>query len=838
MKLRQMLRGFCVFALVLFCGHVIEGQVPAQGPPSWIESVAEPGQGLAIKDVSAQTGFVTFATSPGNGILLPVAAGASAEERALSFVQAYGKAFGLADSSQVRLLRAEHKDELGLEHVRFQQVHQGVPIRGGEFLVHLKGARAIAANGHMIGDLPANVIPRLAAEQARSTARQVIEKYRRNDASGASYSEPRLEILNRSLLSGQGNDRSRLAWFIEATGPALRQYIWIDAQSGVLLLQFSQLTDAKNRTIYTSANTSTLPGTLLRSEGGLVTGDADADNAYLYAGITYDYYLTNHGRDSFDGFGAEIRSTVHYCSVAVCPGDYANAFWNGTQMVYGNGYASADDVVAHEITHAVTERTAGLLYYVQSGALSESFSDIFGETVDQGSAVGGGNDQPTAKWQMGEDIGAIRNMMNPNLFSDPARMNDPLGYFKCSTSAWTDDTSDHGGVHSNSGIPNHAFALMVDGGTYNGKTVTAIGFTKAAKIQYRALSTYLTSGSGFLDDYNALNQSCNELIGTAGITSADCTQVRNALDAVEMNALWACAGRYQPPAMCPTGQPSYTSIEGFESGFGNWTPTNALGTWDRIGDWAKTGVVSMYGTDPNGTSDHKITMINAVTVPTAGRLYFDHAFEFENDLTAAYDGGVIEYSTDGGTAWIDAGSLRDAGHPYDGVLDPGNALGVRNAFVGSSYEFTATRLNLVSLAGQSVKFRFRIGSDPSVSSLGWAVDEIKIYNCGASQAFTDDPLVVGVTPVKLVHIAELRGRINPLRVARGIGASAFTDPSLIAGSTRIKAVHITELRTALAGVYTAAGRALPGYTDPSLAAGASVKAVHIRELRNALLGIE
>src|SRR6185369_6471708 len=102
----------------------------------------------------------------------------------------------------------------------------------------------------------------------------------------------------------------------------------------------------------------------------------------------------------------------------------ANAFWNGSQMVYGNGYASADDVVGHELTHAVTERTAGLFYYMQSGALNESFSDIFGETIDLGSTVGGGNDTLAARWLLGEDllIGAIRNMSDPTVFGDPSRV--------------------------------------------------------------------------------------------------------------------------------------------------------------------------------------------------------------------------------------------------------------------------------------------------------------------------------------------------------------------------------------------------------------------------------
>jgi Zn-dependent metalloprotease len=238
------------------------------------------------------------------------------------------------------------------------------------------------------------------------------------------------------------NYGSRLAWYVEATGPALREFIWVDAQVGVVLLNFSQIADAKSRSVYTSNHTSALPGSLLRTEGGAATGDTDADNAYDFAGITYDYYLTNHGRDSFDNAGSTIASSVHYCQTG-CP--FGNAFWNGSQMVYGDGFASADDVVAHELTHAITERSANLVYYVQSGALNESFSDIFGETVDLGDGVG--NDASGVRWKLGEDlsIGAIRDMMTPTTFSDPGKMSDSA-YFVCSNQAWTDSSADRGGV--------------------------------------------------------------------------------------------------------------------------------------------------------------------------------------------------------------------------------------------------------------------------------------------------------------------------------------------------------------------------------------------------------
>src|SRR5262249_34043763 len=142
--------------------------------------------------------------------------------------------------------------------------------------------------------------------------------------------------------------------------------------------------------------------------------------------------------------------------------------------------------------------------------------------------------------------------------------------YKCTTDQ---TTGDHGGVHSNSGVPNHAYALMVDGGSYNGFVITGIGLIKAGKIQYRTLTTYLVSGSDFLDHYNAVKQSCIDLIGVVGITLADCTEVGKALDAVQMANPAPC----QPPQpvsvpYCQAGQrPSDIFFDTLENpASGNW----------------------------------------------------------------------------------------------------------------------------------------------------------------------------------------------------------------------------------------------------------------------------
>ena len=117
------------------------------------------------------------------------------------------------------------RDALGQEHVRLQQLYDGVPVTAGELIVHLQGDRVVAANGHTLGDLPALPGPSLVPAAALEAAQALIAKHMADQATNARYSEPRLEILNRALLSEQSAFGSRLAWFVEATGPALREFI-------------------------------------------------------------------------------------------------------------------------------------------------------------------------------------------------------------------------------------------------------------------------------------------------------------------------------------------------------------------------------------------------------------------------------------------------------------------------------------------------------------------------------------------------------------------------------------------------------------------------------------
>ncbi len=715
---------------------------PAREIDQTIQSMRTAAGTDLVIEKSQVTGLVRFtSTAKSRSIMLPGAD--SPEGRALVFVDRYGLAFGL-DNDSVVVKRVSKSDDTGIDHVRLQQVVNGVPVAGGEAIIHMRGDTMISVLARTIPDRDqVPTTPSIDATAARAAARMVLAKHL--DVFDAVLTEPRLEIFNPSLLDGGSFRPSRLAWFLEASTFGRREYVWVDAVSGDPLLHFNQMPHSRDRKIHDAGSMDTLPGTLVRSEGEGATGDTDTDNAYDFSGDTYDYYWTAHGRDSYDDAGATLLSTVHFCPEnETTPGTYdcpfQNAFWNGSQMVYGEGFASADDVVGHELTHAVTERTAGLFYYYQSGALNESFSDVFGETVDLGN--GAGSDTPADSWLMGEDlsIGAIRDMWNPNTYSQPGKMSDPL--FWCSP-------NDSGGVHFNSGLPNLAFALMVDGGSFNGFTITSIGLVKAGLIHYRVLTQYLVSGSDFRDHYDAMNQACTDLVGTNGITNANCTEVDEALQAVEINSPWVCLpAQSAEPDLCGAGE---TAVDLFFDDFETdpsprWTTTTTdlSYLWGWINGFATSGDLSMYGIDAPATVTFDLRLSSDVAIPAAGaKLRFNHAFGFENSGGFFYDGGFIIASTDAGANWntVDCAAGCE-GLKYGGTLATGggNAHEGESAFVADSFGFAKTQLDLSPFAGQNLRLGFRVSTDSSVGALGWVPDDVRIFECvvtGTSEIFTD-----------------------------------------------------------------------------------------------------
>jgi len=322
-------------------------------------------------------------------------------------------------------------------------------------------------------------------------------------------------MVEKIIKNGQGAQIDRAMQTLNVSGQlrGLRQSLAEIAKKPASAL------GNKQRKIYDAQFGSNLPGTLIRSEGEATTGDPAADEAYEGAGATYDLYYDIFERNSIDNQGMELISVVHYLQ------GYDNAFWNGEIMVYGDGdedlpendrifnrFTIAIDIIGHELTHGVTQYEANLVYRDQPGALNESFSDVFGSLVKQRM-----NNQTAAEadWLIGAGLftgnvngQAIRSMKNPgSAYDDPLLGKDPQpGHM----SDYVNTTSDNGGVHINSGIPNKAF--------YNIATeLGGYAWEKAGKIWYVTLRDKLSANSNFQAAANLTLEAAGELYGIDSI---------------------------------------------------------------------------------------------------------------------------------------------------------------------------------------------------------------------------------------------------------------------------------------------------------------------------------
>nr|MCW2727242.1 peptidase family protein [Aeromicrobium sp.] len=250
-----------------------------------------------------------------------------------------------------------------------------------------------------------------------------------------------------------------------------------------------------DRTISDAQGTETLPGRVVRREGDDPTGDVAADEAYDGLGATYDLFAEAFGRASIDGAGLPLLASVHYGQ------RYDNAFWDGSQMVFGDGdgqvfgrFTASLSVIGHELAHGVTQYTADLVYEGQSGALNESISDVFGALVEQHSR---GQGAAEASWLIGEGLftdevegNALRSMKAPGTaYDDDVLGKDPQ---PATMDDYIETTDDNGGVHLNSGIPNHAFYLAA----------TAMGgnaWETAGPIWYDTITSGLSATATFAE---------------------------------------------------------------------------------------------------------------------------------------------------------------------------------------------------------------------------------------------------------------------------------------------------------------------------------------------------
>jgi Zn-dependent metalloprotease len=452
-------------------------------------------------------------------------------------------------------------DPDGSQHIRFTQTKNGTTVVNAQLILHTdKAGNVVLVNGDARETQASSLAPSrpvIAAESAALLANNaVIATDKSAKAERVVYvrdSADKLVLAHEVRVEGMGAD-----------GVPVIDLVYVDASSGAIALRSPQVMTAKNREVHNLNKGTTLPGPLARTETQAAIGEQSVDMNHALLGTVWDCYNTLFGRDSFDGAGAKLISSVHYST------NYVNAYWNSTQMVYGDGDNSTSinlswsmDVTAHELTHAVTERTAGLNYSGESGGMNESYSDVMGNVCESFRA--GGATLPIdpvyadpwrgnisyRTWYVGEDIwtpatagDALRYM------DDPARDGSSADYYT--------STIGNLDVHYSSGLGNLAFKMLSTGGTHpRGKSttvVTGIGISDAAKIWYRALTVYLTATSNYAAFKTATVSAATDLFGAA---SQQVTSV---------NQVWAALGvgvvTPPPPTVTLTNNVPVTAISG------------------------------------------------------------------------------------------------------------------------------------------------------------------------------------------------------------------------------------------------------------------------------------
>ena len=626
----------------------------------------------------------------GQPVLVTFSAAGRATLSATNAAQVLRQQLPLGSRDELRAARFE-TDQLGFTHQRFQQYYQGVKVEHANYSVHARQNQVQSISGDFeVIDSQLSVQPTLSAPEALGRAlvsigaqrymwqepgMEAFLKQQTGDAHASYQPTGELVLVRDNRRSADNTGPLVLAWKfnIYATAPLSRAYYYVGATTGEVVLRDNIIKHATGGTAtFATAYSGTRQLADETATGGyhlreytrgngietynLKTGTTysaavdfvDADNnwtaaeynnaaydnvagdAHFGAQSTYDYWKGVHGRNSYDNAGAKIKSYVHYSK------SYENAYWDGTEMTYGDGATTfkpltALDVCGHEIGHAVCQSTANLTYSNESGAMNEGFSDCWGASVEKYTCDKLGLTKST--WDIGEDImkagGALRSMSNPNLYSQPALYKGKY---------WYTGTSDNGGVHTNSGVLNYWYYLVSAGksGTNEAGTafsVAALGLTDAAKILFRTESVYLTASATYANARTYSIQSATDLFGA---TSTQTQAVTNAWYAVGIGAAY---GSTTPPPATTTYCTSKGGSQAYE-----WV------------DLVKLGSLSRTSTADGGYYDGTAT---STSVAAGSSQTISFSAGFKSTAYTEYWKIYIDYNADGDFA--DAGETIVSG---------------------------------------------------------------------------------------------------------------------------------------------------------------------------------
>ncbi len=550
-------------------------------------------------------------------------------------------------------------DLFGIKHFSYQHMHKGIPVEGGVYKIHEKNGIVKLANGQLIEQLNLNTQAAISESDALLIALQHINAtlYAWNDPAHESmlqlveqdttqtfYPCADLVIVDPSFKQKAANCRLAYKFDIYALEPLTRQLVYVDAQNGNILSTVEQIKNGdvpasgtsnyagiinftaytggnKNilkssspvtMQVFTANNTRAYPQIPIISNSNFFDSDPTANEVHGATQLTYNYFKNTFGRNSIDNNNMPLYSWVHYGV------NFNNAFWNGNWMTYGDGdnitfsSLTSVDVVAHEMMHGITQYEANLMYQGESGALNESFSDIFGEVVEALST--GGND-----WIVGADFtvragkNGLRSLSNPN---DPTMLTQQpdtyQGDFWYEINPPCQSFNDYCGVHYNSGVQNYWFYLLSEGGTVVNDNneyyvVEPIGMNKAAEIAYRNLTVYLTPNSNYADAREGSIQAAKDLYG------------ENSTEVIQTQTAWCAVGVgndcTDSDVTCDPLKDKAALIALYNSTNGaNWTNTwdlnQPMDTWFKVGLTSEGCVRSLLlydnnlvGTIPNEIGD-------------------------------------------------------------------------------------------------------------------------------------------------------------------------------------------------------------------------------------------
>ncbi|GAA2837239.1 M4 family metallopeptidase [Kribbella solani] len=670
--------------------------------------------GLAVTITASTAGAADRSVPlPASGFNQPAAVQA---EQALTARTA--TALGLGKGEQLKV-RDVVKDADGTEYVRYDRTFNGLKVVGGDLIVKRKG-EAIGQVTYNRGAKAVEVATKPTLSQSAALAK------------GAQAAKFKASGNKGQLVVYVTPAKPVLAYEVVTTGVKPDQtpsvlHSFIDAKTGAVLAQDDEIKAGTGNSMYAGTVSIGTSGSYTMSDpsrGGNYTtdlkgatsgngttftnstdtwGDGTASNrqtaavdAHYGAQLTWDYYKNVHGRNGIFNNGQGARSRVHYGNA------YVNAFWDGTQMTYGDGSGNthpltAIDVAGHEMSHGVTEATANLNYSGDAGGLNEATSDIFGTMVEWSA----NNSTDPGDYLIGEKI-------NINGNGTPLRYMDKPSKDGASKDCWTTST---GGLdpHYSSGPLNHWFYLAsegtgsktINGVTYNstacnGTTFAGVGRDIAAKVWYRTLTTKLSSGSTYKDAREGAINSAKELYGA---DSAQCKGIEAAFGGISVPAgSAACGGGTTPP----TGD-NLLKNPGFESGAVDWTGTAGPVT-NNTGRPARTGTWKLW-LQGNGRATTE-SVGQSVAIPasasSATLTFWIRIDTAETTTTTAYDTAKVQV-VDGSTT---------------STLATYSNLNKNTSYVQKT-------LNLSAYKGKTVTVKF-VGQEDSSAQTSFVVDDTSL----------------------------------------------------------------------------------------------------------------